>query len=117
MNQPKLICTTPNIIGGVSPHAGYTFSGRCAAFTYLNLFKERIPDTVIVLGTDHVGYGKVALLGDGAWETPLGNLQIDDELSNGLCKVIFNIGMVTGSKCKKTVPNNSMSCIPKKFTI
>ncbi len=69
------------IIGGVSPHAGYTFSGRCAAFTYLNLFKEKIPDTVIVLGTDHVGYGKVALLGDGAWETPLGNLQIDDELS------------------------------------
>jgi len=69
------------IIGGVSPHAGYTFSGRCAAFTYLNLFKERIPDTVIILGTDHVGYGKVALLGDGAWETPLGNLLIDDELS------------------------------------
>ena len=69
------------IIGGVSPHAGYTFSGRCAAFTYLNLFKERIPDTVIVLGTDHVGYGKVALLEDGAWETPLGNLLIDDELS------------------------------------
>jgi AmmeMemoRadiSam system protein B len=69
------------IIGGVSPHAGYTFSGRCAAFTYLNLFKERIPDTVIVLGTDHVGYRKVALLEDGAWETPLGNLQIDDELS------------------------------------
>jgi len=69
------------IIGGVSPHAGHAYSGRCAAFTYLNLFKEKIPDTVIVLGTDHVGYGKVALLGEGAWETPLGNLQIDDELS------------------------------------
>ena len=69
------------IIGGVSPHAGYTFSGRCAAFTYLNLFKERIPDTVIVLGTDHVGYEGVALLEDGAWETPIGNLLIDDELS------------------------------------
>ncbi len=72
---------TRTIIGGVSPHAGYAFSGRCAAFTYLNLFKEKIPDTIIVLGTDHVGYGKVALLGDGAWETPLGNLLIDDELS------------------------------------
>ncbi len=69
------------IIGGISPHAGYAFSGRCAAYTYLNLFKEKIPDTIIVLGTDHVGYGKVALLGDGAWETPLGNLLIDEELS------------------------------------
>jgi len=72
---------TRTIIGGVSPHAGYAYSGRCAAYTYLNLFKEKIPDTIIVLGTDHVGYGKVALLGDGAWETPLGNLLIDDELS------------------------------------
>jgi len=72
---------TRTIIGGVSPHAGYAYSGRCAAYTYLNLFKEKIPDTIIILGTDHVGYGKVALLGDGAWETPLGNLLIDDELS------------------------------------
>ena len=69
------------IIGAISPHAGYSFSGRCAAFTYLNLFKEKIPDTVIVLGTDHVGYRGVALLGDGAWETPLGSLEIDIELS------------------------------------
>ena len=69
------------ILGGISPHAGYAFSGRCAAFTYLNLFKEKIPDTVIILGTDHVGYGRVALLGDGAWETPIGSLGIDIELS------------------------------------
>jgi len=69
------------IIGAISPHAGYAFSGRCAAFTYLNLFKEKIPDTVIVLGTDHIGYRGVALLGDGEWETPIGNLKIDTELS------------------------------------
>ena len=31
-----------SIIGGVSPHAGYIYSGCCAAFTYLNLFRERI---------------------------------------------------------------------------
>lgn len=69
------------IIGGVSPHAGMEYSGPCAAFTYLNLFRERIPDTVIILGTDHVGYHKIALMGKGEWETPLGNLRIDEELS------------------------------------
>jgi len=69
------------VVGAISPHAGYSYSGRCAAFTYLNLFKEKIPDTVIILGTDHIGYGQVALLRDGAWETPLGNLEIDTELS------------------------------------
>ena len=72
---------TRTIIGGVSPHAGYAFSGRCAAHTYLNLFKEKIPDTIIVLGTDHVGYDKVALFEDGQWETPIGNLQIDSDIA------------------------------------
>ncbi|MFW9877621.1 MAG: AmmeMemoRadiSam system protein B [Candidatus Thorarchaeota archaeon] len=69
------------ILGGVSPHASMTYSGPCAAFTYLNLFKERIPDTVVVLGTDHIGYHKIALMKEGEWETPLGNLEIDEELS------------------------------------
>jgi hypothetical protein len=69
------------IIGGISPHAGFIYSGCAAAFTYLNLFREKIPDTVIVLGTDHVGYGKVGLMEEGLWETPLGNLSIDTELS------------------------------------
>ncbi|MFX1488896.1 MAG: AmmeMemoRadiSam system protein B [Promethearchaeota archaeon] len=69
------------IIGGVSPHAGMAYSGPCAAFTYLNLFKEKIPDVVIILGTDHIGYHKTALMKKGEWETPLGNLKIDEELS------------------------------------
>jgi AmmeMemoRadiSam system protein B len=73
--------TKRTIIGGVSPHAGYAYSGTCAAFTYLNLFKERIPDTVIILGTDHRGYGDIALFKDGEWETPLGNLKIDEDLA------------------------------------
>ncbi|MFW9876704.1 MAG: AmmeMemoRadiSam system protein B [Candidatus Thorarchaeota archaeon] len=72
------------MIGGVSPHAGITYSGPCAAFTYLNLFKERIPDVVIVLGTDHIGYNKIALMREGEWETPLGNLEIDEELSRNI---------------------------------
>ncbi len=71
-----------SIIGGVSPHAGYVYSGSCAAFTYLNLFKEKTPDTIIILGTDHIGYGKIALLKEGKWETPLGDLNIDSELAS-----------------------------------
>jgi AmmeMemoRadiSam system protein B len=81
------------IIGGVSPHAGYVYSGCCAAFTYLNLFKEKIPDTIIILGTDHIGYGKVALMSEGEWETPLGNIGIDEDLSKKITdnsKIIIN---------------------------
>ncbi len=79
--KPSVLNQKRTIIGGVTPHAGYAYSGCCAAHTYLNLFKETIPDTVIILGTDHQGYGKIGLMKEGIWETPLGNLNIDSELA------------------------------------
>ncbi len=84
--EPKSQDQERTIIGGVSPHAGFIYSGSAAAYTFLNLFKEKIPDTVIILGTDHVGYGKIALMEGGEWETPLGNLEIDNELSQIILK-------------------------------
>lgn len=71
-----------SIFGGISPHAGYTYSASCAAHTYLNIFREKTPDVVIILGTDHIGLSKSVLLNNGEWETPLGNLEIDSEIAN-----------------------------------
>ncbi|MFW9971388.1 MAG: AmmeMemoRadiSam system protein B [Candidatus Odinarchaeota archaeon] len=90
LNQEKR-----SIIGGVSPHAGYIYSGCVAAFTFLNLFREKIPDTVIVLGTDHIGYGKIALMNEGEWETPLGNISIDEELSK---KILENSQIINNDE-------------------
>ncbi len=75
------------IIGGVSPHAGIDFSGECAAHTYLNLFKEKIPDTVVVIGFEHRSPVNPSILGDGEWETPIGNLPIDSQLSNEILNI------------------------------
>ncbi|MFX0019006.1 MAG: AmmeMemoRadiSam system protein B [Promethearchaeota archaeon] len=75
------------IIGGVTPHAGYYYSGNCAAFTFFNIFKEKVPDTIILLGTDHVGYNKIGLMEEGEWETPLGNLQIDEALARKIIDI------------------------------
>ena len=79
------------IIGGVSSHAGFSYSGCSAAHTYLNLFKEKIPDTIIILGNHHHHYSKVGIMKEGIWETPLGNLTIDSELAKALldnCNII-----------------------------
>lgn len=79
------------IIGGVSGHAGLDYSGPCAAHTYLNLFKEKIPDTVIVIGFHHrEPFGNV-FLEKGEWETPLGNLEVDEETSQKLRLISKNI--------------------------
>lgn len=79
------------VIGGVSPHAGYYYSGECAAFTYYNIFKENIPKTIILLGTDHIGYNKIGLMEEGAWRTPLGDLEIDNILAKKICDTSENI--------------------------
>jgi len=80
-----------NVIGGVSPHAGYRFSGPCAAHTYYSLFKEKIPDTVIVIGFYHRDFGPDAILEQGEWETPLGNLEIDSDFTRELLGFSQNI--------------------------
>jgi len=72
------------IIGGVSGHAGLSLSGPCSSFTYLNLFKERIPDTVLVIGFHHRESSGNVFLSKGEWETPLGNLKLDEDLAQEL---------------------------------
>lgn len=74
------------VIGAVSPHAGYIYSGPAAAFSYQAIFKQRIPDTVIILGTQHTGYHQVATMLSGIWKTPLGEVSIDEEVSQALTK-------------------------------
>ncbi len=70
-----------NLIGVVSPHAGYMYSGPVAAYAYKNL-KDRGINTVIMVGPSHRAFfNGVAAYGSGAWETPLGQVEIDKELA------------------------------------
>jgi len=76
----------------VCPHAGYIYSGPVAAHSYLALSEEKKPDTAIILCPNHTGIGSaLSLMGEGVWETPLGRVKIDEEISRS----IFNAsGMV-----------------------
>ncbi|MCP4726658.1 MAG: AmmeMemoRadiSam system protein B [bacterium] len=76
-------------VAGVVPHAGWFFSGKTAAKVF-DVFSMKYSDakTVILLGTVHnVGIvNKHAIYGSGAWETPLGDISIDEELAAMLDK-------------------------------
>jgi MEMO1 family protein len=70
------------IIGIISPHAGYMYSGPIAANGYSRLALDGTPDVAIIIGPNHTGYGSgVSILTDGLWETPLGSLAIDNYLA------------------------------------
>ena len=75
-----------NIFGIVAPHAGYIYSGKTAAFAY-NAIKGKNYKTVIVISPSHSEYFPGISIFDGdAYQTPLGVLKVDKELSEKLLK-------------------------------
>ncbi len=72
-----------NIVGLICPHAGYMYSGPVAASAYFELALDGKPDTVVLLGPNHTGYGSaLSLMSEGFWQTPLGKVEIDSKIAN-----------------------------------
>ncbi|MGD9394755.1 MAG: MEMO1 family protein [Dehalococcoidia bacterium] len=67
------------VIGLVSPHAGYIYSGVVAGAT---ISRVKFKDTFIIMGPNHTGAGRpLSIMTEGAWQTPLGEVEIDTELA------------------------------------
>ncbi len=81
-----------HIVGIVSPHAGYVYSGKTAAYGF-NLLKNKNYDKVIIISPSHREYFAGASIFNGnAYETPLGVVEIDKELAQKIIegsKTIF----------------------------
>jgi hypothetical protein len=66
------------IIGLVSPHAGFIYSGSIAAWGYHRLADDGLPDVAVIIGPNHRSYFPAAALSeDKAWRTPLGDVKAD----------------------------------------
>ncbi|HKI25321.1 MAG TPA: AmmeMemoRadiSam system protein B [Candidatus Sulfotelmatobacter sp.] len=69
-------------IGCIVPHAGYVYSGHVAGAVFARI---AIPQRCVVLCPNHTGMGRaLAIMSEGAWETPLGAVPIDPELAAAL---------------------------------
>ena len=67
------------VIGVISPHAGYVYSGSTAGKLLAGII---LPRTVIILGPNHHGIGSLAALSpEDGWQTPLGTVPIEKRLS------------------------------------
>lgn len=83
-------------IAGVAPHAGHTYSGQTAAWTYANLAEKA---TIVFVGPDHTGasLGDTCIYFDGGWKTPLGTVEIDHGIAESLQEVgVLNKGAHSG---------------------
>ena len=85
---PKVAKTgSRHIVGLVCPHAGYMFSGPVAAHAYYKLALDGKPDIVVIFGPNHTGYGSgLAVMNDGVWRTPLGDVEVDGETANQIVR-------------------------------
>ena len=73
---------TYNVKAVLSPHAGYVYSGRIACKLFSSI---EIKERVVILGPNHRSVGHpLALYKGEAWETPLGIVYIDREISEEL---------------------------------
>jgi MEMO1 family protein len=63
----------------MAPHAGYRYSGALAGIAFGSV---EVPARVIVLCPNHTGAGvRASVWPNGAWNLPLGNVPVDEELA------------------------------------
>ncbi len=84
LEQVEEVESDSNIRGVIAPHAGYVYSGGVAACGFKAIQNQDI-DKVILIGSSHNFYlDKAAIDGHDAWQTPLGQVEIDSDLRDKL---------------------------------
>ncbi|WOK98284.1 hypothetical protein Cni_G06994 [Canna indica] len=82
--QATGLTKTPKCRAVIAPHAGYSYSGRCAAFAFGNIDPVGI-ERVFLLGPSHHYYTpRCALTRATIYSTPLGDLPVDLEVNEEL---------------------------------
>ena len=81
--QPK-----GELLGLISPHAGYIFSGQVASYTYKFLSQYKIENPIIILiGQSHYYHlSKATLYSKSSFLTPLGEVKIEKKFVESLVK-------------------------------
>ena len=78
-----------DVIGYYAPHAGYIYSGPVVGAT---VSRVNFKDTCVILGPSHYGMGEpFSILTEGAWRTPLGDVEIDSELAKAILANASNL--------------------------
>lgn len=86
----------------IAPHAGYPYSGKTAARAF-KLLEGRQYDTVVIISPSHTVFFQGSSVFDGSgYETPLGVVEIDAELSEKIASInplvyFSNNGHATGA--------------------
>jgi len=66
----------------IAPHAGYMYSGPCAAWAYKEIAESQFPDLYVIIGPNH--HSNVNAISLDGYETPFGLVRVDKEFASAL---------------------------------
>lgn len=73
------------IKGVIVPHAGFSYSGPCAASAYKIIAESEKQDLFVVFGPSHSGFNSCISMED--WKTPLGVARVDKKFAELLAEM------------------------------
>ena len=73
-----------DVVGGIVPHAGWFYSGKIACNVIKCLNQQTEPETCIIFGRHLHSGSDYYIMKEGAWATPLGELEINSDLATQL---------------------------------
>ena len=72
------------IIGLISPHAGYQYSAPVAAYSYQQLTDTAVEIAVVLAPSHRARFKGASIIPAGIYETPLGKIDIDEAIGEKL---------------------------------
>jgi MEMO1 family protein len=72
------------VLGLVSPHAGYVYSGAVAAYSYKQLIGSGVELVVVLAPSHRARFDGASVIDSGIFETPLGQVEIDESIGRAL---------------------------------
>jgi AmmeMemoRadiSam system protein B len=82
----KMQHPTRERMGGIVPHAGWFFSGSIACNVINCLKSDDPPDVFVVFGMHLHPKSPCYMMTEGAWETPFGEIQVEEQMARELTK-------------------------------
>ncbi|HOK00874.1 MAG TPA: AmmeMemoRadiSam system protein B [Spirochaetota bacterium] len=75
---------TDKVVGIVSPHAGYIYSGPVAAYGFKLLKNATYKGYVVISPSHRARFNGASVLPEGFYSTPLGNVEVDSDIGKAL---------------------------------
>jgi AmmeMemoRadiSam system protein B/AmmeMemoRadiSam system protein A len=109
LDKPKVIPENVKILGIISPHAGYVYSGFVAGKAYRELVGRNIKTVIIISPSHQVYFPYASVFSGDAYVTPLGPVLVDKELANRISSQNIYVKLsMEGHQWQRVTPEHSL---------